>query len=499
MLDAIAADVFAELDRDPRLLTSWAVELASWLWFGGRPEQATALLERAIDAAEREGDVDLAVQLETQLIMFVQMRPREGQARLSRYRGRLAPDSTGGRLAAALGARWAMADGSAEAAVELARQALRDGRFVAEHPELLALSQAVLTLLFADRLDEAQTVTDQAVAASRRRGEAHAAALCMRAWLALARGDLMAADADAHQAMDVARMRGFVAEFPLVAAVLIEVLTARGELCEAEAALSANGIAGPLPETNWLSATLFARGRLRLAQGRNEEAVEDLVELGRRLEQWGLDGMPIMQAGAHAAFALAALGEAERGRELAEADLVHARRWGAPTAIARALRGLGAATGGAGGLALLAEAAVLLEASPARLERVHALCDLGAALRRANHRADAREPLRGALELARRCGAAGLAKRAHDELQASGEKVRRYTPFGVDALTPSERRVSELAASGLTNRQIAQSLFLTVKTIEAHLSAAYDKLGIRSRQQLADALGERAGGSPPVS
>jgi DNA-binding CsgD family transcriptional regulator len=497
VVDAIAADVFAELERDPHLLTSWAVELASWLWFGGRPEQATALLERAIAAAEQEGDVDLAVQLETQLIMFVQMRPREGQARLSRYRGRLAPDSTGGRLAAALGARWAMADDSAEAAVELARRALRDGRIVAEHPELLALSQAVLTLLFADRLDEAQTVTDQVVAGSRRRGEAHAAALCMRAWLALARGDLKAADADAHQAMDVARMRGFVAEFPLVAAVLIEVLTARGELREAEAALSANGIAGPLPETNWLSTTLFARGRLRLAQGRNEEALEDLVELQRRLEQWGLAGMLIMQAGAYAAFALAALGEPERGRKLAAAELVHARRWGAPSVVARALRALGATTRGSERIAVLEEAVAVLDGSPVRLERAHALCDLGAALRRANRRADAREPLRGALELARHCGAAGLAKRAHDELQASGEKVRRHTPFGIESLTPSERRIAELAASGMTNRQIAQHLYLTVKTIEAHLSAAYDKLGIRSRRLLADAL--RADGAGPLA
>ena len=381
-----------------------------------------------------------------------------------------------------------MADDSAEAAVELARQALRDGRIFTEHPELIAPSQAVLTLLFADRLDEAQTVTDQAVAASRRRGEAHAATLCMRAWLTLARGDLKAADADAHQAMDVACMRGFVAEFPLVAAVLIEVLTARGELCEAEAALSANGIAGPLPETNWLSTTLFARGRLRLAQGRNEEAVEDLVELRRRLEQWGLDGMPIMQTGTYLAFAFAALGEPERGRELAEAELVHARRWGAPSVVARALRALGATTEGASGIELLEEAAAMLERSPVLLERAHALYDLGAALRRANRRADARGPLRGALELARRCGAAGLAKRAHDELQASGEKARRYTPFGVDSLTPSERRIAELAASGMTNRQIAQSLFLTVKTIEAHLSAAYDKLDIRSRHLLADAL-----------
>ncbi|MBS1871221.1 MAG: AAA family ATPase [Actinobacteria bacterium] len=498
VLDAIAADVFAELERDPHLLTKWAVDLAPWLWFGGRHEAGVALLERAIDAADREGDLDLAVQLEAQLIMFVQPRPTVVQERLASYRRRLKPDSRGERIAAALGARWTMVDGSAAAAVELARRALRDGKIFVDHPELLTPAQAVVALLFADQFDEAQMATDQATAASRRRGEAHAAAFCMRAWLALARGDLKAADADAHQAMDVACMRGFLAEFPLVFALLIEVLTARGELREAEATLSANGMAGPIAETQWLSTTLYARGRLRLAQGRAEQAAEDLIELRCRMERWGTIGSPMMQPGVYAAFALAALGEPERGRELAEAELVHARRWGAPSVIARALRALGATTEGASGIALLEEAVAVLEGSPARLEHALALCDVGAALRRANRRADAREPLRGALELARRCGAAGLAKRAHDELQASGEKVRRYTPFGVDSLTPSERRVAEMAASGMTNRQIAQTLFLTVKTIEAHLSAAYNKLGIRSRQQLADALRERAGDSSPV-
>ena len=132
----------------------------------------------------------------------------------------------------------------------------------------------------------------------------------------------------------------------------------------------------------------------------------------------------------------------------------------------------------------------LLDRSPRRLERAHALVELGATLRRAGRRADARGPLREAFELARRCGAARIARRANEELGASGVTVRRYTPIGVESLTPSERRVADLAASGLTNRQIAQSLFVTVKTVEAHLSAAYRKLDIQSRRQLEVALAE---------
>ena len=116
---------------------------------------------------------------------------------------------------------------------------------------------------------------------------------------------------------------------------------------------------------------------------------------------------------------------------------------------------------------------------------------LGGALRRGGRRADARAPLREGLDLARRCGAAALARTAFDELAATGERVRHHTPIGVESLTPSQRRVAELAASGMTNREVAQALFLTVKTVESHLAAAYDKLGIRSRVQLPDALGER--------
>jgi DNA-binding NarL/FixJ family response regulator len=173
-----------------------------------------------------------------------------------------------------------------------------------------------------------------------------------------------------------------------------------------------------------------------------------------------------------------------------------AERWGVPATYAHIRRALAVTTEGAAGVELLQEAVSVLEGSPRHLQRAHALGELGVALRRENRRVEAREPLREALALARRCGALRIAKRAHEELQATGEKVRRYTPLGVEALTPSERRVAELAVSGMTNRQIAQTLFVTVKTVEAHLSATYDKLDIRSRQQLTGAFSEQG---PPAS
>ena len=114
--------------------------------------------------------------------------------------------------------------------------------------------------------------------------------------------------------------------------------------------------------------------------------------------------------------------------------------------------------------------------------------DLGAALRRARRPTDAREPLREALDAAVRIGATTLSGAAREELLASGARPRREGLTGVGALTPAERRVAELAAKGLSNREIAESLWVTRKTVELHLSKAYGKLGIRSRAQLGERL-----------
>ena len=132
----------------------------------------------------------------------------------------------------------------------------------------------------------------------------------------------------------------------------------------------------------------------------------------------------------------------------------------------------------------LAEAVGLLETTPARYELALALADLGAFLRRSGRRADARDPLRRALDLAQRTGAAPLAERARRELLAAGARPRRTALTGPDALTSAERRVAGLAADGLSNRQIAQHLFITQPTVETHLRHAFQKLGITSRAGL---------------
>jgi DNA-binding CsgD family transcriptional regulator len=120
-------------------------------------------------------------------------------------------------------------------------------------------------------------------------------------------------------------------------------------------------------------------------------------------------------------------------------------------------------------------------------------------LRRGRQIVDAREPLRRSLDLAERCGADALVERATTELLATGARPRRRAVTGVDALTPAESRVARLAAAGSSNAEIAQTLFVSRKTVEKHLGNAYAKLAVTSRAELAETPGvsDRNGGVLP--
>jgi DNA-binding NarL/FixJ family response regulator len=133
----------------------------------------------------------------------------------------------------------------------------------------------------------------------------------------------------------------------------------------------------------------------------------------------------------------------------------------------------------------------VLEGSSARLEHARSLVELGAALGRANERSEARERLREGLDLAVRSGARPLVERAEQELAATGARPRRLLLSGIESLTASERRVAGFAAEGMSNKDIAQALFVTTKTVEVHLSNVYRKLGIGSRNELPEALGSK--------
>ena len=184
------------------------------------------------------------------------------------------------------------------------------------------------------------------------------------------------------------------------------------------------------------------------------------------------------------ALAHLALGAPAEARALAAEEVALAQAHHGPRTLGIALRAAGLTEGGRRGIELLREAVRVLEGSAGRLEHARAMTDLGAALRRAGRRAESREILRPALDLAHRCGAPALTERARAELVAAGGRPRRLVLSGLDSLTPSERRVAQLAAVGLSNRDIAQNLFITARTVEGHLTHAYQKLAITSREQL---------------
>jgi DNA-binding CsgD family transcriptional regulator len=238
----------------------------------------------------------------------------------------------------------------------------------------------------------------------------------------------------------------------------------------------------------WAGTRNDLRLAFRLQAGLPEEALGDLLALGEEMAALQIRNPAFLPWRSPAALALHRLGRPREAFHLAQEELDLARRWGAPRAVGIALRALGLVQGGSTGEALLREAITVLEGSGCQVEHARALVDLGAALRRGNRRAETRAPLRHGLELAYRAGAAGLVRQAQDELAAMGARPRKLLLSGVESLTPSERRVARMAAQGMSNKELAQTLFVTVKAVEVHLSSVYRKLRINSRAQLAQAL-----------
>ncbi|HEX5608655.1 MAG TPA: AAA family ATPase [Solirubrobacterales bacterium] len=491
---AIEPEVQLEMERDRSLRKGWASTLTMGLALGGRFEDGAALLKAAAEIAVADGDLERAFQLESQLNTMAMTVPSVQTVDLERYLDAVDPESPGGRLAAAMEVRSAAVNGTGDEAADAAERALGNGGIIfAENQDPIAPMMAIPALVAADRMDEARLGAEQALAVARERGATTSlvTGLCLKGHVAWAYGDLLAAEADLNQAAEISQLAGVALASLLYTTMLVEVQTERDELDAAEALLADIGLAtGPIPEGAIFGTLAYVRGHLRYERGELERAVEDCTSLSvarSAAQGYGLNS--IISASPFAARALVALGEQARARELVDRLMAPAQRWGAPSTVATALRAAAAAEGGEEGIAMLEEAVAMQAHLPKRLFRVHALLELGEALRREGHRARAREPLREAFTLARQCGATRMARQAHAELEATGETLRRYTPIGVESLTPSERRVAELAASGMTNRQIAQSLFVTVKTVEAHLSAAYDKLDISSRGQLPGVLG----------
>jgi ATP/maltotriose-dependent transcriptional regulator MalT len=346
--------------------------------------------------------------------------------------------------------------------------------------------------MWSEQFDRATLLFDRMLAEGRSSGHLRAVqmALCFRSQVAYRRGSVAEAEADAEEALALATAGGPGLMIPVTRAAVAIARLERGDLEPARGVLAEaipDGADPPSGYWGWMP-FLHARALVQGVLGHHADALADLQRCGERLAAWGPAGAAFLPWRSEAALAHAALGQRGPAFRLAAEELEIARRFGTPRAIGVALRAAGLVAGGPDGTEMLREAVETLQRSDAQLELARALTDHGAALLRSGDREAARERLRIGLDLAHRCGARALAQRAHQELLATGARPRRVFVSGLDALTSSERRVAAMAADGLSNRAIAQALFVTLRTVETHLSRTYGKLGIGSRTELARAF-----------
>jgi len=488
----------ATQDAEARVAT--AVVLGHSLARHNRFADALDVLDRAVaspearDAPSAASAEALAASIAT--FTAATARRHAGRIRAARELVETAASPTHEQLA--LAAQLAVrANEPADVAAGLALRALEATRGAAPGPTGPPwFHQCAVTLLWSERNKQLAALLEETVDRARASGDAglFSGALAYRSWLAMRRGDPRAAEADARTALEAEHLPAPAMYRLRSASVLVEALVEQDELEQAERLLGA--IETEAADDSTLAANLrVSRGRLRLARRQARDALADFVgagDIARRTELLCPGCLPWRSA---AALAQLALGRDDEARALADEELRLARAFGAPRALGVALHAAGLAAGGAAGERLLHEAVATLERADARLELARATAELGALLRRAKRRAEARTLLSRALDAAHRAGARALASRTETELRATGAKPRRTVLSGIEALTASERRVAELAAEGLTNREIAQALFVTARTVEGHLTHVFRKLALRSREQLAPLLaGEHGGG-----
>ena len=490
----------AEASSDPRRRAELALQLGRALDAQGLHEQAARAYDSGVaelpDKPDDPRGLELRDQLQASFFSAASIVPglqaqalaRSAQVIEHAVKG---PRTQGQRLLLAQAALHATTSTgeSAHNALELAERAWDGGRILvhADAP-WIGWRMVAAAFLLNGELEHAIEVADEALEDARRRAWplGFATASYVRGLPRLWQGRVNDAVVDLELARD-ARRYGWQEFARSAAAHFALCLTERGELDQAEEVLAEDG---PLDDPQDVEDVLrvYSLAELRLAQARPREALEAALlvgQIGERTVRF-LGYCPWRTTAAQAALLL---GERDRALELAEEELARAERSDVLHLRIRARRVVGLCEQGTGSIRSLRAAARLGADAPPRLETVRVLLDLGAALRRENRRTEARGPLAQAADMASRGGAVALHERARGELAATGARPRRDVLLsGPESLTPSERRIAELAATGQSNREIAQALFVTPKTVEYHLRNTYRKLDIQTRQQLAEAL-----------
>ena len=460
--------------------------------FGDFRAAAEVLDEALRDLDDPDSDLGIALEAELLAMGFHEFTSTELAAPY--WDRRLSQLEAGEQLdpltLACLVIAFAASLGPAAAAIGLADRVLRTSRL--EQPNSVVAGLIGNGLIYAGALSRGGRFYDETIAAATRRGSRLTVAWqsVMRSDASLRLGEIRRAEAEARSGLELFEEGSGDEALAWGTAHLLNALVARGALEEADELLRRSSVGPSSPPTLPLGLLLTARANLHLAQGRPGAALTDARAAGNLMSATisnpGCCGWRSV-----AALALAALGRDAEARAMVQDELADARRFGIPDAEGASLRTLGVISGGAGGVEALRASVAVLELAEGRLEHARSLLELGAALRRAGERAEARGVLREALDAASRAGASGLADRAHEELVAAGARPRRDRRLlsGRESLTASEDRVAALAAEGLTNREIAQRQFVTVKAVQWHLRNVYRKLEVGSRRELPAALG----------
>ncbi|GGO32798.1 helix-turn-helix transcriptional regulator [Micromonospora parathelypteridis] len=354
----------------------------------------------------------------------------------------------------------------------------------AVHP----LVSALWALIYADRLDLALSWCERLLdeCSSRDTPSWRAMLTVVRAEIALRLGELGVAENHARVALNQMSTQSWGLGIAQPLAVLVQAYTAMGRYDEAMRMLD-QSVPPALSQTTPGLHYRQARGRWYLATGRPHAALETFLACGESMEAYGMDNPQVVPWRIDAAEAWLALGEPKRAKDLAEEQL---RRSGRGLRGQRAvlLRILGSIETGPRRLPMLREAVEILEDGGNRLQLALALGELGRCHQAEGDVNQARMLVRKAWHLAKSCGAEPLCEQlipgySESEVTPPTRGTLPRSPE-TEPLTEAEARVAALAAEGHTNREIAAQLFVTVSTVEQHLTRIYRKLDVRRRRDL---------------
>jgi DNA-binding CsgD family transcriptional regulator/energy-coupling factor transporter ATP-binding protein EcfA2 len=487
-----AFDLTAEPARRMRI----GITLAEMLMFAGSWAEGWELIESITRGASQAGDPVLETEIAAVRAVATSYDPAhldDFDRQLGRYLTLTDGEGWAAHaLAAAVASFLARRGDDVDGARRLAERAFEDGRLVAERGAGgWASAQAIAALVCIDLYERALVAAEEVRVAARSAGSTTALAVAhgYRGWTYTRQGDLEAAEVEVRIAIDIALDTGM----PMLAVsayyFLADAILERPSLDDVAANVEAMELDPVFATTATGAWLLELRGRLRVARGDHAQGVDDL-RASASISEAIRSGPTVSAWRSQLALALPSSQRVE-ARDLIADELAGARASGLPRPQGVALRAAGLLEEGERGLELLAESVEMLESSQARLELARSTVELGIALGGADRRAEGRDRLMAGLELARRCGAIRLAARARDELRGLGGRARPIAATGRDALTASELRVARLATAGASNPEIAQELYVTLKTVETHLYNAYTKLGLSgrgSRKRLASAL-----------